>query len=58
MMQRSREIEGITFERQNSQMLIHYNRGEIIRLGMKTGTIYEGYDHEISEVFVYDLHKR
>ena len=54
------EIEGITFT--DSQMLISYNRGTRIVLGMPKG-FYEGYDQEIHEVFdytmkVYDILRR
>ena len=48
------EIEGLTFDRTNNRLLILYNRGARIVLGMPQG-FYEGYDHEISEVFVYDI---
>ncbi|MBQ1940269.1 MAG: hypothetical protein SPI64_05455 [Anaerovibrio sp.] len=48
------EIEGITFDKANKQMLVHYNRGSRIVLGMVKG-FYPGYDKEISEVFVYDI---
>ena len=48
------EIEGITFDREKKQMLISYNRGSQIVLGMVRG-FYEGYDHEISEIYVYDM---
>lgn len=48
------EIEGLTFDKSTNQMLIHYNRGSRIVLGMVKG-FYPGYDKEISEVFVYDI---
>ena len=50
------EIEGIDFDEGNKQMLISYNRGAHIILGMPKG-FYEGYDSEIHEVFVYDMEK-
>jgi len=50
------EIEGLTFDRKNNRLLLLYNRGARIVLGMPQG-FYEGYDHEISEVFVYDISK-
>lgn len=50
------EIEGISFDDGNKQMLICYNRGAQIILGMPKG-FYEGYDSEIHEVFVYDMEK-
>ena len=46
------EIEGITFT--DSQMLISYNRGARIVLGMPKG-FYEGFDREIHGVFTYEL---
>ena len=48
------EIEGLTFDKETSQLLIVYNRGARIILGMPSG-FYEGYDHEIHETFVYDM---
>lgn len=51
---RQGEIEGLTFDEQTGDLLLLYNRGAIIVDGIKTG-LYEGYDHEISEVFVYKV---
>ena len=51
------EIEGLTFDRENEQLLVSYNRGSQIVLGMVKG-FYEGYDREIHEIFVYDMVKR
>ena len=48
------EIEGISFDQKKEQMLISYNRGARIVLGMPSG-FYEGYDEEIHEVYVYDI---
>ena len=48
------EIEGLTFDEQTGDLLLLYNRGAIIVDGIKTG-LYEGYDREISEVFVYKV---
>ena len=48
------EIEGLTFDKQTGDLLVLYNRGAIIVDGIKTGP-YEGYDREISEVFVYKV---
>ncbi|MBR3250598.1 MAG: hypothetical protein IKF80_02700 [Erysipelotrichaceae bacterium] len=48
------EIEGLTFDKEKQQLLLLYNRGARIILGMPSG-FYEGYDHEISEVFIYDI---
>ena len=48
------EIEGLTFDEENGQLLLLYNRGARIVLGMPKG-FYDGYDKEISEVFTYNL---
>ena len=48
------EIEGLSFDRTNDKLLLLNNRGARIVLGMPQG-FYDGYDHEISEVFVYDI---
>ena len=48
------EVEGISFDREGRQMLISYNRGARIELGMQK-EMYDGYDKEIHEVFVYDM---
>ena len=49
---RSGEIEGLNFDESRRQLLVLYNRGAVIVKGMPTG-FYEGYDREISEVYVY-----
>lgn len=51
------EIEGLTFDHSTNQLLLLYNRGARIVLGMPKG-FYDGYDHEISEVFTYDMTAR
>ena len=48
------EIEGLSFNKEKQQFLLLYNRGARIILGMPSG-FYEGYDREISEVFLYDI---
>ena len=48
------EIEGLTFDKDRKQLLMLYNRGARIILGMPRG-FYDGYDKEISEVFTYQL---
>lgn len=48
------EIEGLTFDEENKQMLVLYNRGARIILGMPSG-FYDGYDKEIHEVFIYSI---
>ena len=50
------EIEGLTFDKKNNSLLLLYNRGARIVLGMPQG-FYEGYDKEISEVFTYKIGK-
>ena len=51
---RQGEIEGLTFDKELGQLLLLYNRGARIVLGMPRG-FYEGYDKEISEVFTYQI---
>ena len=51
------EIEGLTFDRENGQLLVLYNKGARIVLGMPKG-FYDGYDREISEVFTYQVKGR
>jgi len=46
------EVEGISFDRESESMLVSYNRGAQIVLGMPKG-FYQGYDREIHEVFEY-----
>jgi len=48
------EIEGLTFDKENRELLVLYNRGARIILGMPSG-FYEGYDREIHEVFLYSM---
>ena len=51
---RQGEIEGLTFDHEKHRLLLLYNRGARIVLGMPQG-FYDGYDREISEVFVYKM---
>ena len=51
---RQGEIEGLSFDKNNKQFLLLYNRGARIVLGMPKG-FYDGYTEEIHEVFVYDI---
>lgn len=51
---RQGEIEGLTFDKTNGRLLLLYNRGARIVLGMPKG-FYNGYDREISEVFSFDM---
>ena len=48
------EIEGLSFDSDTGRLLVSYNRGARIVLGMPSG-FYEGYSEEIHEVFVYDM---
>ena len=50
------EIEGLSVDRTNGQMLVSYNRGSQIVLGMVKG-FYDGYTEEIHEVFAYDMER-
>ncbi len=54
---RQGEIEGLTFDREKGQLLLLYNRGARIVLGMPKG-FYDGYENEISEVYVYNMESR
>ncbi len=47
------EVEGLSFDRDSGRLLVLCNRGSRIVLGMVKG-FYEGYDHELHEVFVYE----
>ena len=49
---RQGEIEGLSFDEDTGEMLVLYNRGAVIEQGMPVG-FYDGYDHEIHEVYVY-----
>ena len=51
------EIEGLTFDKEANSLLLLYNRGARIVLGMPKG-FYDGYDREISEVFIYSMADR
>ena len=50
--QRQGEIEGLSFDKSSDEMLVLYNRGARIVQGMPVG-FYDGYDHEIHEVYSY-----
>lgn len=47
------EIEGLTVDHKTNQLMVLYNRGSRIVLGMVKG-FYPGYTKEISEVYVYN----
>ncbi len=48
------EIEGLAFAEDPKRLLVLYNRGMRIVLGMPVAP-YDGYDGEVHEVFVYDV---
>ncbi len=48
------EIEGLTFDKEENRMLVSYNRGARIVLGMPRG-FYVGYEKELHEIFVYEM---
>ena len=51
---RQGEIEGLSFDAEKKELLILYNRGARIILGMPSG-FYDGYDKEIHEVYTYSF---
>lgn len=52
--ERQGEIEGLTVDPKTNEMLVLFNRGARIVLGMPKG-FYEGYDKEIHEVYRFDI---
>jgi outer membrane protein assembly factor BamB len=54
---RTGEIEGLTMDPATDELLVLFNRGARIILGMPKG-FYPGYDREIHEVYVYDMSKK
>ena len=50
------EIEGLSFDKTNNKLLVSYNRGAQIVLGMPKG-FYKGYDREIHNIYIYDMSK-
>ncbi len=53
---RAGEIEGISMDPTNNDLLILNNRGAIIKMGMPSG-FYEGYDKEIHELYIFEKTK-
>ena len=51
---RAGEIEGLSVDPTTGELLVHFNRGKRIVLGMPKG-FYPGYDREIHEVYVYRM---
>ena len=54
---RQGEIEGLAVDAATGELLVHFNRGARIILGMPKG-FYEGYDKEICEVYRFDMKPR
>lgn len=54
---RQGEIEGLAVDPKTGEMLVLFNRGSRIVLGMVKG-FYPGYDREISEVYRFDMKPR
>jgi len=48
------EIEGLTFDKKNNELIVLFNRGKRIVLGMPKG-LYSGYSKEIHEIYVYKM---
>ena len=48
------EIEGLTFDCRAGQLLVSYNRGSQIVLGMVKG-LYRGYEAEVHEVYQFEM---
>ena len=51
---RQGEIEGLCVDPKTGDLLVHFNRGSRIVLGMVKG-FYPGYEREISEVYRYKM---
>jgi hypothetical protein len=49
---RAGEIEGLAFDRDRGEWLVHHNRGKRIVRGMPRG-LYPGYTCEIREIYVF-----
>ena len=51
------EVEGLSFDKNSNKLLVSYNRGSQIVLGMPKG-FYKGYEKEIHEIFIYNMTKK
>lgn len=51
------EIEGLDFDEEAGELLVHHNRGKMVDKGTPTG-LYPGYDHEVWEVYTYKVTPR
>ena len=54
---RQGEIEGLAVDAATGELLVHFNRGARIILGMPKG-FYDGYDKEICEVYRFEMKPR
>jgi hypothetical protein len=54
---RQGEIEGLAFDGATGELLVHFNRGRRIVLGMPK-EFYPGYDREISEIYRFRIKAR
>ena len=50
------EIEGLSFDKTEKKLLVSYNRGAQIVLGMVRG-YYDGYETEVHEVYEYSMER-
>jgi hypothetical protein len=50
---RAGEIEGLCINPLDGRLIVLSNRGARIVLGMPRG-FYDGYDHEIHELYIFD----
>ena len=50
------EIEGLSFDKTEKKLLVSYNRGAQIVLGMVKG-YYDGYETEVHEVYEYSMER-
>lgn len=50
---RAGEIEGLSIDPSNNDLVILNNRGAIIKMGMPSG-FYPGYDREIHELYIFE----
>jgi len=48
------EIEGLDFDEETEELLVHHNRGKVVNKGTPMG-LYPGYDREIWEVYVFKV---
>lgn len=51
------EIEGLTFDEKNENLIVHFNRGTRVVNGMPIG-FYPGYSKEIHELYIYKINNK